>query len=90
MTTLKEDSDSWRANGLKVRDARHTHNGPEIPRYRKASRKNTCKNGMKHRFTKFIREYDWPWSGGGGTKVMACEVCGKQKWFEKKDVHSGT
>jgi hypothetical protein len=29
MATLKEDSDSWAAGGVKRRDFRHSHDGPE-------------------------------------------------------------
>ena len=40
MATLSEDTHSWKAGSIINRDARNTHNGPEVPRYRtKAKRR---------------------------------------------------
>ena len=83
MATLSEDSDSWKAGGIINRDARHTHNGPEAPRYRKLKRRKTCKGGKPHAFTKMVKHYrGWSDSTDGGWDVMACEICGKQKWVD--------
>ena len=75
MATLKEDDSSWRAGGIKVRDARHTHDGPEVPRYRKAHRRKTCKGGKPHDFSK--RSEKWL---KYNILVIECRVCGKQSW----------
>jgi len=49
---LKEDSSSHRASGVIARDARHVHNGPEVPRAvrGKKDRKRWCggKEGREH------------------------------------------
>ena len=84
MATLSEDTHSWKAGSIINRDARNTHNGPEVPRYRKkAKRRKTCKGGNPHEFTKFLKHYRG-WSDAfDGWDVMACAVCGKQKWVTK-------
>ena len=89
MATLSEDPHSWKAGNIINRDARHTHDAPEVPRYRKkALKKKLCKHQQPHRFTKLVKEYVWPWSPGSGCKVLACEVCGKQKWLATESEES--
>lgn len=53
MATLSEDGDSWRANGVKRRDFRHTKGDPEVATRAVRGRKNTklwCKGkeGVEH------------------------------------------
>ena len=84
MTTIHEDQSSWRYGGIRVRDARHTHDGPEVPRYRTAKKRKTCRGkNNPHNFTTLIRDYSrW----GMNARVMACGVCGKHKWFDERKI----
>src|SRR5271165_530401 len=77
MATLKEDSSSYRASGVIVRDARHTHNGPSEPAHR--SSKNTrrwCKGkvGREHKLVTslIVESYGFPYV------VRHCSGCGKE------------
>lgn len=74
MTTLAEDSDSWRASGLMLRDFRHTHDGPEVPRHRSKPKhgKRWCRGkvGRAHNLVRVIGRY--------GYDVDTCTVCGRK------------
>lgn len=77
MATLsKHGSGSWRARGAVVRDARHTHNGPNEPAHRSnKDRKRWCrgKPGREHVMgvSLSLREW-WP------RLVRHCSACGKE------------
>jgi hypothetical protein len=77
MATLKDDDSSWKASGIKRRDFRHTHGGPNTPKGR-GKRKNTkqwCKGkvGTPH-ILQHQQHPKYPkWS-----HVDLCVECGKE------------
>ena len=80
MTTLSEDSDSWKAGGVIRRDFRATKDGPEVPKPGKNKRKNLkrwCrgKEGKEHKWIIIRREFSF------GANVFLhdkCSECGKE------------
>jgi hypothetical protein len=80
MATLKEDRYSWKARGVIVRDARHTHNGPNVmPGPMPTKRKDTkrwCrgKAGVEHKLVVVVlRRFTLIPS-----LVRHCSGCGKE------------
>jgi len=76
-TLSKDGTYGWRARGTVVRDARHTHNGPNEPAHRSSKdKKRWCRGkvGVQH---KLVVTLD---SGGRffPRLVRHCSVCGKQ------------
>jgi hypothetical protein len=77
MARVSKDSDSWKASGIKRRDFRNVHNGPEVNT--KGKKKNTrkwCrgKTGKEHR----IIHQPHPTFGKYGTHIDRCDECGKE------------
>jgi hypothetical protein len=77
MATLKEDSSSYRASGVMVRDARHTHNGPSEPAHRSTKDKRRwCRGkvGIPHKLVVSVelRKYGFP------RLSRHCSECGKE------------
>jgi hypothetical protein len=76
---LKEDTSSYRASGVMVRDARHVHNGPEAPRgaRSKKDRKRWCGGhvGREHKPECIVKRQ---WNDRVRWYVLACTTCGKE------------
>lgn len=70
---LSRDPDSWKAGGVKRRDFRHTHDGPETPRHvgRRKNGKRWCRGklGREHTPIHRVKQY--------GYAVDECSVCGR-------------
>ena len=91
MTTLSEDGDSWKANGIKRRDFRDAKDGPEVPKHgsRKKKLKDWCRGkvGKKHDYQLMTEHWSTSlgtvsWSGRPVPKVYRCTDCRKQEWGE--------
>jgi hypothetical protein len=87
---LKEDSASWHASGLIVRDARHDGSSPEVAPHRS---KKDCKRWCRG---KVGREHDGEWrpykeDAGYATnwRILVCKRCNKHldtcwSWMGKR------
>ncbi len=76
MTTLKQDSSSYRASGVIVRDARHTHNGPSEPAHRSSKDKRRwCRGkvGVEHKLHVVLSRREW-----FPRLLHCCLSCGKE------------
>lgn len=78
---LKENPGSYRASGIRVRDARHVHNGPSVPKHRSGKdTKRWCfgKVGREHEYRCFAQNIG---TGAGEIRYYAlcCSHCGKEK-----------
>lgn len=76
---ISQDSSSWKAGGIIRRDFRHSHDGPEVPRYRAKRQSNKwCRRraGVQHNFNeRFERNH------GFYTEVITrCSGCGKEQF----------
>ncbi len=78
MATLSKDgTGSWHARGVVVRDARHTHNGPQEPKLRSSKDTRTfCrgKRGVAHQLVVTL-DHSSPFLP---KLVRHCSRCGKQ------------
>lgn len=76
---LKEESNNWRASGIKKRDARHTHDEPAVKPKSKKNTNKWCKGkvGVLHDIVwqdvKSFLGYSW--------RSGSCLRCGK-KFFK--------
>lgn len=74
---LSHDDSSWKASGIKRRDFRHTHDGPEVPRHQgKKNRRKWCRGkvGREHQLVR-VRASRW-------IDNDVCTECGKQvNWY---------
>lgn len=75
MVTLSEDSDSWKASGIKRRDFRSSKEDPEINRHTGNRKKNTkkwCKGKVgKQHIPVHLKVDLWH-------HVTLCQTCSKQ------------
>jgi hypothetical protein len=70
---LSQDSDSWKASGLKRRDFRHTHDGPEVTRHvgkRRKSTKRWCRGVKGREHQPVVEQRRW-------YDLTLCSVCHK-------------
>ena len=76
---LSQVTTNYRASGLIKRDARHVHNGPEVPRRVRAKkdRKRWCGGhvGREHKPKCMAKRFDRP---SFNWYVLACTECGKE------------
>jgi hypothetical protein len=82
MTTLAEDTSSWKASGVIRRDFRASKDGPEAPRHRRSKKGRPgkwCRRkvGVEHQTYTVARG-----TGRWGYYVDICKVCGKHiRWW---------
>lgn len=84
MATLSRDVKTYRSGGVRVRDARHVHNGPDICDKPAAPKRTRLwcrgKIGREHRLVvgdeKSLGKAAYSFSKG--TLVRYCAVCGKE------------
>ncbi len=69
---LSQDDTSWKCRGIKKRDFRHTHDGPEVAAWKKKKRKKT--RNKKHLHTYIFHHQSWYYKCG------QCSVCGKKNY----------
>ena len=78
MATLSEDSDSWKASGIRRRDFRSSKEEPETNRHMGDQKKNTkkwCKGkvGREHDIVHQVRQRSY-----GTLHVDVCQRCQKE------------
>lgn len=86
MARISNDDDSWNASSIKHRDARHSHDGPEInTKKKKKDTKKWCKGkvGREHEYTtvdskRFRNTVSM-------FQVDKCSKCGKETNWKIKD-----
>jgi hypothetical protein len=87
-----KDPDSWRYGGVRRRDFRHTHDGPEIPPHRK-TKKKVNKSRCDHRWSDPHISYRYTLSKKLGDQTMLTEYwwetirclnCGKREYAAKE------
>ena len=74
MATLSEDDSSWKASGVRRRDFRHSHDGPEVSGPKRKNTRKWCKGvvGREHSFVvTSVGRF-------GNHLIDKCEVCGKE------------
>ena len=90
---LKEDSSSWKSNGIKKRDFRHIHDEPKPAHRSKKDTRKYCygKVGKEHILYRFVhawvRDYGFWWPN---TIQAKCTRCGKQFYGGKIVTNSKT
>lgn len=85
MATLSKSPDGWNASGVRHRDARHDHSGPEVAPAKKKRRKNTrrwCRGkvGVEHRVVRTVTAVHETATGTYTEYDYSCTGCGMKRW----------
>lgn len=83
-----KDPDSWKARSIAKRDAKHIHDGPEVPKPPRNKRKDTkkwCRGkvGVGHKY----ETVSWPVHASytSAYVIDKCSECGKETNLRRED-----